>query len=143
MKVEGPDKAKQAGQTKKKSNVSSGDGSFGDMVAGAAKESSGAGATQSIARVDALLSVQAVEDPTERAARKRMQQRAQDILDELDDIKVGLLTGSVTVGQVINIADLVASHREKVSDPEMTAILDEIDLRAQVEIAKMRKSMDK
>jgi hypothetical protein len=35
----------------------------------------------------------------------------------------------------------VASHREKIDDPRLVAILDEIDLRAQVEIAKARFSM--
>lgn len=143
MKVEGPDKARQAAQAKKKDRVSSGDGSFGSMVTGGAKESGGASATQSVARVDALLSVQAAEDPTERAARRRMHQRADHILDELEKIRIGLLTGTLTVGHVINVADMVAVHREKIMDPELTAILDEIDLRAQVEIAKMRQSMDK
>ncbi len=142
MKVEGPDKARQAGQTKKKGAVSSGDGSFGSMVTGGAKEAGGASPTHSIAKVDALLSVQAAEDPTERAARQRMQVRAEGILDELDSIRMGLLTGTLTVGHVINVADVIAAHREKVMDPELTAILDEIDLRAQVEIAKMRRALN-
>ncbi|HPF78465.1 MAG TPA: flagellar assembly protein FliX [Alphaproteobacteria bacterium] len=40
------------------------------------------------------------------------------------------------------MADVVASHREKINDPKLTALLDEIDLRAQIEIAKMRKAME-
>jgi hypothetical protein len=43
---------------------------------------------------------------------------------------------------VIDLADVVASHRERVSDPKLTAILDEIDLRAQIEIAKARKALE-
>lgn len=142
MKVEGPDKARQAAQAKKKDKVSSGDGTFGSMLTGGAKESGGAGATQSVARVDALLTVQAAEDPTARAARRRMQQRGDNILNELEKLRIGLLSGTLTVGHVIGIADVVASHREKVMDPRLTAILDEIDLRAQVELAKMRRAMD-
>ncbi|PJB73099.1 MAG: flagellar assembly protein FliX [Alphaproteobacteria bacterium CG_4_9_14_3_um_filter_47_13] len=142
MKIEGTDKAKQAGQTRKKGSVSSGEGSFGSMISGGAKEASGASAAQSLARVDSLLSVQATESPTERAARKRMAHRADTILDELDKIRTGLLSGTLTVGHVIDVADIVAAHREKIMDPALTAILDEIDLRAQVEIAKMRKALD-
>lgn len=142
MKVEGPDKSRQTSQSKKKGKVSSGDGSFGDMVTGAAKESSGPAAAQSVARVDALLTVQAAESPTERAARKRMQARGGKILDELEKIRMGLLSGTLTVGDVVNVADVVASHREKIMDPKLTAILDEIDLRAQVELAKVRKALD-
>ena len=143
MKVEGPKKSSSTSSTKKKGNVSKGDSSFGDMVTGGAKESSGASPSQSIAGIDALSSVQAAEDPTERAAKKRMRARADGILDELERMRMALLSGSMTVGHVIDIADVVAAHREKIMDPRMTAILDEIDLRAQVEIAKMRMSLDK
>ncbi|MCB9996507.1 MAG: flagellar assembly protein FliX [Rhodospirillales bacterium] len=142
MKVEGPDKSRQTSQTQKKGKVSSGDGSFGSMVTGGASETRETSATHSVARVDALLAVQAAEDPTERAARKRMQHRADGILDELEKLRIGLLTGTLTVGHVIGVADVVASHREKIMDPRLTALLDEIDLRAQVELAKMRKAMD-
>jgi hypothetical protein len=141
MKVEGPSKTQGAGGSKKTGRVSS-DGSFEDFLAAAPKGTSAAAPTQSIARVDALLSVQAAESPTERAARRRMHQRADDILGELDKIRLSLLTGTMTLGQVIDVADVVASHREKVTDPQMTAILDEIDLRAQIEIAKARKALE-
>jgi len=72
-----------------------------------------------------------------------MRHRADTLLNELDRIRMGLLSGSLTVGHVIDIADVVASHREKIMDPQLTAILDEIDLRAQIELAKMRLSLDK
>lgn len=143
MKIEGPDKARQAAQTKKKGGVQGGDGSFGSMVTGSAGETGGAAAARSVARVDALLTVQAAGDPAEGAARKRMHQRADGILDELDKIRLGLLTGTLTVGQVLGVADIVASHREKIMDPRLTAILDEIDLRAQVEIARIRKALER
>jgi hypothetical protein len=141
MKIDGPSKTQKSSETKKKSKVS-GDGSFGNMVSGGAKESSGAGATQSIAQLESLLAVQSAEDPTEKANRKKMQLRAGDILDQLDRVRMALLTGNITIGHVIDIADVVASHREKITDPELTALLDEIDLRAQVEIAKMRVSIN-
>ena len=140
MKVEGPSKTSGASGSKKTGKVSA-DGSFEDFIASAPKGASGAAPTQHIARVDALLSVQEAESPTERAAKRRMTARADDILLELDDLRIGLLTGTMTLGQVIDIADVVASHRERVSDPKLTAILDEIDLRAQIEIAKAAKSV--
>ncbi len=140
MKVEGPSKTSGTSGSKKTGKVSA-DGSFEDFIASVPKGASGAAPTQHIARVDALLSVQEAESPTERAAKRRMTARADDILQELDDLRMGLLTGTMTLGQVIDIADVVASHRERVSDPKLTAILDEIDLRAQIEIAKAAKSV--
>jgi hypothetical protein len=142
MKIQGPSKSGETSKTDKAKKTGKTDSTFGNMVTGGARESAGAGASQSIARVDALLSVQAAEDPTERAARRRMKSRGESILNQLDRLKMSILTGNLTVGEVINIADVVASHREKVSDPGLTAILDEIDLRAQIEIAKIRKAME-
>lgn len=143
MKVEGPSSSRKSDAAKKKDSVSSGDGSFGRMVTGDSGETRAAAATQSISSIDVLLGAQGAEDPAQKAARQRMQRRAGQILDELDRIRRGLLSGSLTLGHVIDIADVVASHREKIMDPRMTAILDEIDLRAQIELAKMRLAMDK
>ena len=56
---------------------------------------------------------------------------------------MAMLGGSLTVGHMVDMADVVASHREKIADPALTAIMDEIDLRAQVELAKMRVSMER
>jgi hypothetical protein len=141
MKVEGPGSTQQTSRTGKKDKVGGGGGSFGDMLTGGTASSAPASAPQTISSIDTLLAVQGAEDPTEKAAKKRMKARAGRVLDELEKIRVGLLTGTLTLGDVINIADVVASHREKIMDPGLTAILDEIDLRAQVEIAKMKMAM--
>ena len=145
MKVTGPGSTPNTKKTDKKDKKGAGgaDSSFGDMVSGQAEESGSAGASQSIAKVDSLRAVQAVEDPTARAAKKRMRDRGENILQELDKIRMALLTGEVTVGDVISVADVVASHREKIMDTQLTAILDEIDLRAQVELAKIRMATER
>jgi hypothetical protein len=142
MKVDGPNRTQQSSTTQKKSGVSGSGGSFGDLLTGGTSGPSGAGATHAIAHIDALLAAQEAEDPTERAARRRVVQRADSILNELELMRRGLLMGTLTIGHLIDIADVVAQHRDKVLDPKMTAILDEIDLRAQIELAKLRKAME-
>ena len=143
MKIQGPSGPQKTEKTKKADKSAASDGSFQEFMASGTTQSQAASTTSSIASVDVLLAAQAVEDPTERAAKKRMRERADTLLDGLDNIRNALLTGTLTLGHCIGIADVVASHREKIEDPALTAILDEIDLRAQVEIAKMRKSMEK
>ena len=143
MKIQGPGSTQGPSKTKKKGKSGESDTSFGDMMS---KETGGAPTTsqaQSIANVDALLAVQGAEDPTQGKSRKRMRQRADTILSELDKVRMAMLQGNLTVGHMINIADVVASHREKIMDPALTAIMDEIDLRAQVELAKMRMALEK
>ena len=142
MKVQGPGQTQGASKSKKKGKSSGADGSFGDFVSSGASEAAPAKATQSIAHVDALLAIQETEDPTARAAKQRMRHRGGSILNELEKIRMAMLNGNLTVGHMVDIADVVASHREKITDSELMGILDEIDLRAQVEIAKMRKALD-
>jgi hypothetical protein len=141
MKVEGPKGPQSPSKSKKSSSASSGV-DFSQYVKGGAQETSAAAATQSIAQVDSLLAVQAAEDPTERAARKQALLRADTILEELETIRLSMLGGGLTVGHMVDVADVVASHRERIQDPALTAIMDEIDLRAQVELAKMRVILD-
>lgn len=143
MKVEGPSKSREVSKSKKAEKASEADAAFGEFMASAPKSAPKTMATSSIAAVDSLLAVQAADNPTERAARKRMRVRADNLLKELDKIKSALLTGTLTLGHCVDIADVVAEHREKIQDSDLTGILDEIDLRAQVEIAKMRKALEK
>lgn len=143
MKVRGPGSTQNTSSTKKTSKTDASDTSFGDLVAGGADKAAATTSTQSIAQVDALLAIQGTEDPTQGAARKRMRARAGTLLNALDKIRDSLLGGTLTVGDMIDVADVVASHREKISDPGLTSIMDEIDLRAQVELAKMRVALDR
>lgn len=129
--------AKKSGGSGSSDNVD-----FSQYIKGGASETASASATHSIASLDALLAAQEVEDPTQRSAKKRARLRADTILDKLETIRIKMLGGDLTVGHMIDIADVVASHRDKIDDPKLTAIMDEIDLRAQVELAKMRVAMD-
>lgn len=144
MKVQGPGKTNAPSKTEKKGKKADSDGaSFGDMMASETPAGASAKPSQSIAQVDALLAIQGAEDPTQGPAKKRMRVRCEGILDGLDDIRMAMLNGNLTVGHMIDIADVVASHREKITDPSLTGLMDEIDLRAQVELAKMRAALDK
>lgn len=141
MKITGTGPTDKAGASKKAGGASkTGSTAFSGLL-NEAEETSGTSGAYAIARVDSLLAAQASEDPAERASRGRMMVRADDLLDELDGIRKNMLTGTMTVGHMVDIADVIASHREKIADPQLTAILDEIDLRAQIELAKMAKAL--
>ena len=142
MKVQGPSGPQGPSKSKGKGGPGQADSSFGAFIAPGPTGAAPTQATQSIAQLDALLAIQGAEDPTARAAKKRMRERSGSILKELDKIRMAMLGGTLTVGHMIDVADVVASHREKIMDPAMTAIMDEIDLRAQVELAKMRMALE-
>lgn len=111
-----------------------------DAVDGAAGPQS-ADAPIAVAGIDALLLVQAVDDSTERQARKRLIRRGEDILDKLEEIRHGLLLGTVPAEKLHDLAQMVRSRREACQDPRLGALLDEIELRAEVEIAKLSRTL--
>ena len=101
---------------------------------GGATETRSATAPKAAAGIDALLALQGIEDPTER--RKRSVQRGRGALDALDDLKIGLLSGSLDNATVMRLRDAAANLKETSGDPGLDAVLSEIELRVEVELAK-------
>ena len=89
----------------------------------------------SVMGVEALLALQDVESPTER--RRRSVGRAGRLLDELDQIKIALLGGDLSQEQLDRLARAVREQRSATDDPKLEAVLDEIETRAAVELAKL------
>jgi hypothetical protein len=83
--------------------------------------------------IDALLALQAVDDPL--LARKKAVRRGNALLDTLETIKADLLLGQVSEGRLNQLMVLVTQARER-NLPELDPILDDIELRARVELAK-------
>ena len=97
---------------------------------------SGAAGVSSVMGVEALIALQDVESPTER--RRRSVKRAGRLLDELDRIKIALLGGDLGPGQLDALARAVKEQRSATDDPKLEAVLDEIETRAAVELAKFQ-----
>jgi hypothetical protein len=139
MKIEGSGKSGSVKGTGRAGSKKSADGSsFTDMLNeadGASSSAPASGVTQ-ISSIDALLSLQQADDAGSGAS-KGARQRAGDLLDRLDSIRIGLLAGGVPVSTLNSLAHMIAQRRDKVMDPRLGDILDEIDLRVQVELAKL------
>ncbi|HLG88338.1 MAG TPA: flagellar assembly protein FliX [Alphaproteobacteria bacterium] len=85
--------------------------------------------------IDTLLAVQEAESALER--RNRARRRASDLIDGLDQIRDGLLAGGISPDRLDNLAAMVAARRDEADDPRLSELLDEIELRVQVELAKL------
>ena len=98
-----------------------------------------AGATsalQTVGGIDALIALQGIEDPLER--RKHAVKRGRVALDALDELKIGLLGGGVLPPAILTKLQSAAAYLKHGSgDQRLDAVLDEIELRVEVEIAKM------
>ena len=94
----------------------------------------GAAVTVGVAGLEALLALQETGGPLER--RKRAVARAGRLLDGLDAVKLALLDGADADAALQRLARAVAERRESVEEPALDGVLDEIETRAAVEIAK-------
>lgn len=90
--------------------------------------------TASVGSVDSLLSLQEVGDAA--TGRSKGLQRATDLLDQLDEIRHGLLVGGLSRNSLQELARSIRQQRAMIGDPRLAEVLDEIELRAAVELAK-------
>ncbi|QUD89138.1 flagellar assembly regulator FliX [Phenylobacterium montanum] len=88
-----------------------------------------------VSSLDALLALQEVAGPLER--RRRAVRRAGRILDVLDEIKIALLDGDVTPASLDRLVLAVRQEKSSVEDEALAGVLNEIEARAAVEIAKL------
>jgi len=109
-----------------------------DGEAGAVEGASAPDAPTSLATIGSILSVQTVDpDAGGGKANRRLMQRAEDLLDRLEDVRRGLLVGAIPKDMLAELARMVRVRRDAGGDPHLVAILDEIELRAEVELAKL------
>lgn len=139
MKIEGPGGIKYTGKvggTKKTGATDK--AAFADVM-GAGDVAEAAPTTQSapVMSVDQLVGLQGVDDALH--SKKQVQQRATDILDRLDMLRLQILEGRISKEQLMQLARVVNVRRTHTTDPQLIEILNEIELRAQIEIAKFTR----
>jgi hypothetical protein len=118
-----------------KARKSAGSGEFARQVSETENETIPAAAVSSSVAVNPLISVQEVADATSGAARAKAQ--AEAMLDRLDELRMALLTGRISRERLNGLVRLARTSREPNLDSRLNAVLDEIELRAKVELAKL------
>jgi Class II flagellar assembly regulator len=135
MKVTGP-RATQSTQGKSRKGAASGGEGFSVETPSAARGPAATSGASALTSVDAILALQGVGDF--REAKKRSMDRAFSMLDVLDDLKLALLEGGIPQSKLIALMDLLRSRRETTQDSGLEAALDEVEIRAAVELAKLQ-----
>jgi len=113
----------------------SGFGVSGAEAAGDVAAATRVGSVLAVSSIDALLALQEVGGPNER--RKKAVRRAGVILDVLDELKIGVLDGGVQPHTLGRLIEAVRQERMRTGDPRLEGVLDEIETRAAVELAKL------
>ena len=92
-----------------------------------------------ISVADAIFAAQMVDADEEKEVRKKLIKRGQTLLEKLEEIRDGLLMGYISRDRLIEISRLVKDNRYQSEDPRLQEILGEIELRVEVELAKLMK----
>jgi hypothetical protein len=133
MRIQGPAAALAPASSPAGKRAAS--GTFSLEAESAARSATATSGTRSIGGIDALLALQGVEEPSER--RRKAVKRGKSALDALDALKLGLLSGTFDTGALARLKAVTSTLTEPSGDPSLDAVLAEIELRAQVELAKI------
>ena len=85
------------------------------------------------ASIGALLALQSVEDPLLK--RRRLVRRGNQLIDALEDLRADLLLGRISEGRLNQLMAVLSQARER-AEPGLDVLIDDIELRARVELAK-------
>jgi hypothetical protein len=136
MKIEGPNRTNATSKSDKaKKSGSTSGASFSEYLT-ETEETAAATPTIGVAGVSLFAALQAAEAATDQEQRRQAIMQADDLLDELEDLRVGLLLGTYTTTQLRNLGARLNQQRVMIRDPKLMELLDDIQLRAAVELAK-------
>jgi hypothetical protein len=93
------------------------------------------GGLRSVAGIDALMALQGVDDPAER--RRRSVNRGRTALDVLEELKLGVLEGKLDGAMLGRLKMVATGLKSSSGDRNLDAVLAEIELRVEVELAKL------
>src|SRR5262249_31262451 len=133
MRISGPNANAAVASTP--SPRRSAEGTFSLSAGQDARAAGAAGALRSVGGIDALIALQGVEDPTER--RRQALKRGRLALDALEELKIGLLGGMLSRATLSKLQSAAGALQGRSGDAGLDSVLAEIQLRVEVELAKM------
>ncbi|MBV8168294.1 MAG: flagellar assembly protein FliX [Alphaproteobacteria bacterium] len=142
MKVESPSKTRGVGSARKTDKAKDTSGDFAralDDESADETASTAAIPTAPVGAIDALLSAQEISGEDDRSAMAKA--RGEELLERLEELRQGLLTGHLSVDKLDALVSLIGTERQLTSDPGLAETLDAIELLAKVELAKLGRDV--
>jgi hypothetical protein len=142
MRVIGPNASAVATPSSKSRRAASTGGFALESEETAQSTAAPAAALRTIGGIDALIALQSEDEPAGR--RKRAVTRGRVALDALDELKHALLAGALEPATLLRLRSVASELKGDSGEPGLDSVLKEIELRVEVEIAKLtsRKVQD-
>ncbi|MDP6786709.1 MAG: flagellar assembly protein FliX [Rhodospirillales bacterium] len=141
MKISRVGSSGKATKSRRKGKASRSDAVFAEHLKDVAGTTETAGLTETtpVQASEGVLAVQEVPNSTAGRSRARTLRYGEDMLDSLDEIRDGLLAGAISKNDVAELARTMRARRQRSDDSRLNEIIDEVELRAEVEIAKLTR----
>jgi hypothetical protein len=134
MEIKGPSRVESGAIRRKSTAASSGSFSVSEPAEPHAQIVAGPGP---IAALDSILALQDIGDPMD--GRSKGLKHGEQLLDILDAVRDGLLAGGIPRATLNKLAVAVTRRHDVFADPKLQDVLDQIELRAHVELAKLEQ----
>ncbi|WP_075215634.1 flagellar assembly protein FliX [Mongoliimonas terrestris] len=130
----------QAGSAARRADASG--AAFAPAAPDTPARSSAATHSPMLGGLDALIALQGLEEDLPRQRRRRAVRRGHDILDVLEEIRIAFLGGAFS-GSALDRAAVLLAALEPSGDPALDALIEDIALRAEVELAKQGRFLER
>ena len=94
-----------------------------------------------VTAVGSILAAQEIDDDDGLKSRQQLKKYGEDILERLDKIKQDLLFGDISKDMLANLAQTLRMKKRATNDPGLISIINDIELRAAVELAKYTRNL--
>ena len=132
MRIQGPNGTAQAGSAPVARRSAT--GAFAPSDTEAPRAPAAASALRTVGGIDALIALQGLGEPGER--RRHAVKRGRVALDALDELKIGLLGGTLSAATLTKLKAAICYLKDGSGDIDLDGVLAEIELRVAVELAK-------
>ena len=143
MKISGLNPFQTSQVSKKKRKQTGSTSGFSSLLdaagdAGEAADSAAVSEAAPASSISSMLSIQEVSE--EQVNRQRAIRQGRMSIEALEELRDQLLMGEIPTSTLHRLESMVQMQRQETSDPRLNEILDEIELRTAVELAKIERA---
>lgn len=138
MRIDGVDKNKGISPKQAAKKAAAGDFSAFLDTADEVEQTTATAPMMPMQAVNNLLFVQQTgAEDAQQHAKKQAVQHGSNLLNMLDKLRLSILSGTVSAQLAYDLAQRARQHALDVQDPELQNLIEEIETRALVELAKL------
>ncbi len=137
IKITGLGGVNTTSSVKKKDLRKAGGADFSQLLEPETSETAHVTSPHTVAPVNSLLALQMVSG--DESSKQKTLKRGSNLLDRLNELRLGLLEGRIPAYSMDRLLQEIRSERGEIADPRLLRIIEEIELRAEVELAKLGK----